>query len=320
MGYNLTQRVGDRLAILRIYCYGLCMGTADALPGVSGGTIALLLGFYSRLITAVTAFTPGRLLDILRGYDPDRRVRAREALLELDLPFLLPLGVGVFTAIAIVGSVVTSLATSHPLALFGFFIGLIAASAVVLFRSLPFSTAEHVLAAGAGTGLALLVASNVLQLPGQGPVRTLLAGAFAVSAMILPGVSGSLILILLGQYVYLMSELHAFLDALHELVSTTGTLQTLVAPGTTVILFVIGGVVGLVTIARVVRASLDRHWTLTMLFLVGLIAGSVPAPLHEIADTHAWSPTVIFLTVVWAALGALALFVLDELAGGFDPE
>ncbi|RQG97979.1 DUF368 domain-containing protein [Natrarchaeobius chitinivorans] len=320
MGYNLAQWTADRLEMVRIYGYGLCMGTADALPGVSGGTVALLLGFYGRLIAAITALTPGRVGAVFRGYDPDRRDGAREALLEMDLGFLLPLGVGMVTAVALIAGTVTALAESHPVALYGFFTGLIAASAIVLFRSLEFSSREHLLAAGTGTALALLVASNVIQLPGSGPGLILLSGALAISAMILPGVSGALILILIGQYRFLSAELTAFLEALRRLVSGGGTIDAALEPGTTVVLFVVGGFVGLLTIARVVRRALKRRRDLTLLFLVGLIAGSTPAPLYNIAESHVWTADVIGLTAAWAVVGAVVLFALDLLAGGFDPE
>ncbi|SDQ37422.1 DUF368 domain-containing protein [Natronobacterium texcoconense] len=320
MGYNLDGRVVDRLELLKVYTYGLCMGTADALPGVSGGTVALLLGFYGRLIAAITSLTPRRGLDVLRGYDPDRRTRAREALLEMDLQFLLPLGVGMVTAVALIAGAVSALAESNPIALFGFFTGLIAASAVVLFRSLPFRSLQHALAASAGTVLALLVASGVVELPGSGALLIFLSGALAISAMILPGISGALILILLGQYVFLSDQLTAFLGSLGALVSGNGTLEGVIGPGTTVVLFVTGGFLGLVTIARIVRRALDYRRELTLLFLVGLIAGSVPAPLHNVGEVYAWTTDIVLLTGGWAIVGAVALFGLDALAGGFDPE
>ncbi|NUB89939.1 DUF368 domain-containing protein [Haloterrigena sp. SYSU A121-1] len=318
MEYERTDVV-DRVELLRAYAYGLCMGAADALPGVSGGTVALLLGFYGRLIAAVTAFTPGRALTVLRGYRPERRSKARDALLELDLQFLLPLGVGMVTAVVFIADIVSSLASSHPVALFGFFTGLIAASAVALYRSLEISSPSHVVAGLAGAGLALLVAADIVQLPGSGGVVIFLAGAVAISAMILPGISGSLILILLGQYVFLSGELSAFVRAVADLVGG-GSLAAVVDPGTTVALFVAGGIVGLVTIARLVRAALARHRSVTLIFLVSLIAGSVPAPLHNIGETHAWTAETMGLTAAWAALGAVVLFGLEYLVGGFDPE
>ncbi|PCR91643.1 DUF368 domain-containing protein [Natrinema ejinorense] len=319
MEYERSDVVVDRLELLRAYGYGLCMGTADALPGVSGGTVALLLGFYGRLIAAVTAFTPHRAIAILRGYRPDRRPRAREAILKLDLGFLVPLGVGMVTAVVLIADVVSSLAETHPIAIFGFFTGLIAASAITLGRSLEFASPTHVGAGAVGTTLALLVAADVVGLPGGGPVVIFLAGAVAISAMILPGISGSLILILLGQYVFLSGELSAFVRAGADLLAG-GSLGAVVDPGTTVALFVAGGFVGLVTIARVVRAALARNRGVTLVFLVSLIAGSVPAPLHNIAEAHAWTTETIALTAAWAAVGAIALFALEHLVGGFDPE
>ncbi|WP_222915881.1 DUF368 domain-containing protein [Natrinema sp. SYSU A 869] len=319
MEYEQPEVADDRIELLRAYGYGLCMGAADALPGVSGGTVALLLGFYGRLIAAVTALTPRRAIAVLRAYRPERRARAREALLEMDLQFLVPLGVGMVTSVVLIAEIVSSLAESHPIAVFGFFTGLIAASAITLGRSLEFSSPAHVGAAVVGATLALLVAADIVQLPGGGPVVIVVAGAIAVSAMILPGISGSLILILLGQYIFLSDELSEFVRAGADLLGG-GSLAAVVDPGTTVVLFVAGGVVGLVTIARVVRAALARNRELTLVFLVSLIAGSVPAPLHNIAEEHAWTTETIALTAAWAAVGAVALFALEYLVGGFDPE
>ncbi|WP_254532029.1 DUF368 domain-containing protein [Natrinema gelatinilyticum] len=319
MEYERPDVVMDRLELLRAYVYGLCMGTADALPGVSGGTVALLLGFYGRLIVAVTALTPRRAVTVFRGYDPDRRARAREALLEMDLQFLVPLGVGMATAVVLIAGAVSSLAESHPVALFGFFTGLIASSAITLGRSLRIASPTHVAAAVTGAGLALLVSANLVGLPGSGPVVIAIAGAIAVSAMILPGISGSLILILLGQYVFLSNELSSFVGALGDLL-VGGSLAAVTDPGTTVVLFLAGGVVGLFSIARVVRTALTRHREVTLVFLVSLIAGSVPAPLHNISETHAWTTETIALTAAWAVFGAIALFGLEYLVGGFNPE
>ncbi|USZ71535.1 DUF368 domain-containing protein [Natronosalvus halobius] len=319
MGYSVDERLVERLSMFRIYAYGLCMGTADALPGVSGGTIALLLGFYGRLIAAITSITPSRIWTVLNGVRPGNRNSAREALLEMDVGFLLPLGIGAVTAVALIASAVASLAESHPVALFGFFTGLIGASAIVLYRELRVRTRTDVLAAIAGASLALLIAANVLELPGSGAITIVFAGALAISAMILPGVSGSLILILLGQYVFLSGELSAFLSGIAGLVGG-GSLEAVIAPGTTVVLFVAGGLVGLLSVARIVRAALDRHRNTTLLFLVSLIAGSTPAPLHNIGETHTWTADTIVLAAVWTLVGALALFALDRLVGGFDPE
>ncbi|MCU4752591.1 DUF368 domain-containing protein [Halobacteria archaeon AArc-curdl1] len=319
MGYEHDTRVLEGLALLRVYGYGLCMGTADALPGVSGGTVALLLGFYGRLLAAITALTPARVGAVFRGVKPAYRKTARESLLEMDLRFLLPLGAGMVTAVAVIASAVSALASSHPVALASFFSGLIGASAIVLYRSVSIATRGAVLAMVAGISLALLVGANVIQFPVTGLWMVFVAGVVAISAMILPGISGSLLLILLGQYVYLSGELSAFLSGLAALPSG-GSLETLVSPGTTVIVFMTGGVVGLLTVARVVRRALDWQRNLTLVFLVSLIAGSTPAPLINIVEGQAWSTEAILIGTGWLVVGAGVLFGLNALAGGFDPE
>ncbi|MFP8891221.1 DUF368 domain-containing protein [Natrialbaceae archaeon A-CW2] len=319
MGYEHDTRVLEGLALLRVYGYGLCMGTADALPGVSGGTVALLLGFYGRLLSAITALTPARMGAVLRGVQPTYRSTARESLLEMDLRFLLPLGAGMVTAVAIIASAVTAIANSHPLALASFFSGLIGASAVVLYRSVSIATRVEVLAMVSAISFALLVGANVIQFPATGLWMVFVAGIVAISAMILPGISGSLFLILLGQYVYLSGELSAFLSGLAALTSG-GSLEALVGPGTTVVVFIAGGVVGLLTVARVVRRALDWRRNLTLVFLVSLIAGSTPAPMFTIAEDQAWSTEAFLVATGWLVVGAGVLFGLNVLAGGFDPE
>ncbi len=320
MSQRFRHRVDSSRALLLTYGYGLCMGAADALPGVSGGTVALLFGFYSRLIGAITAITPQRVLTILGGYDPAKRSAAQSALDELDLAFLLPLGVGMVTAVALIAGAVSTLAETHPIALFGFFTGLIAASAIVLFRTLSVEQPSHGLAATGGITLALLVSANVFELPASGLTAIFIAGTLAISAMILPGISGALILILLGQYVTLSAELSRFLSATGNALLGEGPVAATTDPGTTVIVFVLGGLVGLLTIARAVKHALDIARQPTLLFLVGLIAGSIPAPLHNIGDAHAWTGEVLALTAGWAVVGALSLVALDRLAGGFEPD
>lgn len=126
----------SRFSVLRIYVYGLCPGTTDALPGVSGGTIALLLGIYTRLIDAMTSLTPARLLTVIQGYNHASREEAKHALDEMDLYTLVTLGLGMVTAVVVLAHLVTYLHRSFSVPLSGFFTGLIAASALVLYREL----------------------------------------------------------------------------------------------------------------------------------------------------------------------------------------
>ena len=93
--------------LLSIYLKGMFMGASDAVPGVSGGTIALITGIYDRLISAIAAADPRVLVDLLRPHDAESRSRVAEMLVEMDLPFLLTLGAGIATAIVTVARVVS---------------------------------------------------------------------------------------------------------------------------------------------------------------------------------------------------------------------
>lgn len=315
---RLERTVFGPAAALKTFGYGLCMGVADALPGVSGGTVALLLGYYGRLIAAITAFTPARVWRVLSGWRWRSRSRARQALYELDVPFLLLLGTGAVMAVALVAGLVSVLAETRPVPLYGFFTGLIAASALVLYRDLELRSMGDVVTAAAGVGLALLVASGVIQLPGSGRTLVFLSGVLAISAMILPGISGSLILILLGQYVFMSGELTDFIAEVGRFVGGQGSWEAMRGPAISVTLFIAGGLVGLISVARVVRLALDRRPELTLVFLVSLIVGSIPAPLTNIGALMPWTSGVVVQAGLWVGIGALVLLAFDRLAGGFS--
>ncbi|OYR80747.1 DUF368 domain-containing protein, partial [Halorubrum sp. E3] len=130
-----------------LYLKGVAMGSADAVPGVSGGTIALIVGIYERLIAAVTAIDPARVRRVLAGVRPGSRADARAAFREVDGAFLLVLGAGIGTAVVTVLSGVNHLLSTRPVATYGFFFGLIAASAAVLLGDVDLSTLRRKTAA-----------------------------------------------------------------------------------------------------------------------------------------------------------------------------
>src|SRR6056297_3282586 len=200
---------------LSIYLKGLFMGAADAVPGVSGGTIALITGIYERLVGAIAAFDPSVLADLPRAYDPDARGRIAGMLREMDVAFLLVLGAGIVTAVVAVTGLIETALEVEPGLVFAFFGGLIAASAVVLWSEVGLDTRGEVAAAVVGFAVAFLVAGVSAEggLPHATPLL-FVAGAFAICAMILPGVSGSFLLVLLGQHEFMVDQLQGFIDAL----------------------------------------------------------------------------------------------------------
>jgi putative membrane protein len=314
-----TRPSGSGASWLVVYLKGLCMGAADAVPGVSGGTIALVTGIYERLIAAITAVSPARIRAVLLGFLPGRRDDAAAALRAVDAGFLLVLGAGILTAIVTITRVVHAGIQTAPVLTFGFFFGLIAASAWVLFSEVAVDTPPRAAAAVAGFAFAFVVSGRAAATLGDGLPVVVAVGAIAVSAMILPGISGSLLLIILGQYEYMTGTLSAFVDALLALV-TGGPIEPIWDHGVVVVAFVSGAVIGLFTVAHAVRAALERARTATLAFLVALIVGALRAPVVRTGDQlvelgRAWTPTAIATFAAAAVVGAALVVLLDYYTG-----
>ncbi len=305
----------------RTFAIGICMGSADAVPGVSGGTIALIAGIYGRLIAMINAITPDRIVTFLRSLTPlDGGFDFRGALRifdEIDGWFGLALVAGVGTAVVLVTRAVHVLNKTYPTLLFGFFFGLIAASAVVLLRELTVDSAFQVAAGIVGFTIAFLLSGPVAFLESGGLVVVFVAGAVAVSAMILPGISGSLLLVILGQYTFMSDTLSRFIDGLIAAV-TGGSTASLVDDAVLVTTFMAGGLVGLFSVSRVVRRALDRNRRATMTFLVALVVGALRAPIQEVRSEAGFSTEVLVAFAAAAVAGSVFLLALDWYAVDLD--
>lgn len=313
----------------KTFVVGLFMGTADGVPGVSGGTIALIAGVYERLIAAITAITPDRVLAGVVALTPLNGGisldRATTVLDKVDGWFLLTLVAGVATAVVLVGQVVEWADKRYPVLMFGLFFGLIGASAVILLREVAIQTIAEAVAAIAGAVVAFVTSGySEALLSGDGSVVIFIAGAVAVSAMILPGLSGWLLLVILGQYTHMYARLGAFVDAIGALFSG-GSFTRVIAPGVDVVTFVVGGLVGLLTIARLIRKALKISRDVTFAFLVALVLGALRAPISTLSDASeypsvVWNRPTIEAFVAVALVGAIVVFVLDWYAVDIDLE
>jgi len=256
------------------------MGAADAVPGVSGGTVALLTGIYERLIAAITAITITRVHRLVReARDGDRRTVMR-TLREMDVWFLLVLGTGIVTAVVTVLRLISWLLAVSPVEVYGFFFGLIGASAVVLSRDVSVTTRGERAAAVAGFLLAFVgsgYAATGLQT--SLPV-VFVAGIVAISAMVLPGMSGSLLLLVLGQYEYLSTALSRFTDAVLAALQGGGV-AGVYQSGVPVVTFLLGAGIGLLSVAHAVRTAFERNREVTVAFLVSLVVGALRAPVEQ---------------------------------------
>lgn len=225
------------------------MGAADIVPGVSGGTIAFITGIYDRLLASIRAFDLDCLRRVFRG-------DLRGAWKHVDGGFLLALLAGIGTSIVSLARVISWLLDHHPVPLWAFFFGLILASALTLIRHVRGWTAGRALALLLGAGAACYLGlSPVVGLDG-GMTGVFLSGFVAICAMILPGISGSFILVLLGMYGTVLAALKA-LDIVFLLV------------------FALGAGCGLICFSRLLHWLLQRYHEATMALLTGFLTGSL---------------------------------------------
>jgi putative membrane protein len=295
-------------AWLVVYLKGACMGAADTVPGVSGGTIAVIVGVYERLITALTSLDPTAVRHLAGLHTREGRSELARDLVRMDVSFLLLLGAGVLSAAATMATVMHHAITAYQVPTNAFFFGLIAASAVVLYRYIDAGTSRRVAVGAVGFAFAFAVTDPNLNgsLPSTLPVL-FVAGAVAISAMVLPGVSGAFLLYMLGQY----REVSGMPSKLVTR-ALAGDSAAFVETLTSFAAFLVGAVVGVFTVAYAVRAALDRYREATLTFLVSLMVGALRLPATKVI-TNVEGPSVGTVLLVGAPLvaGAFAVFALD---------
>jgi putative membrane protein len=289
---------------LLTYLKGIAMGAADVVPGVSGGTIAYLTGIYQRLLDAIHA-AGGSMWVALRR---DGIAAAWKA---VDGWFVLALLGGIATSVVSLSKLVLWGLESHPLIVWSFFLGLILASLRMLARDLKGSWMALVV----GTALGFLLSSMPAGRAELTPIFTFFAGFLAICAMILPGISGSFILVLLGAY-------EPVLESIHE-----RDLATIAVFGT-------GAVLGLLTFGRLLRWLFQRFERVTVALMTGFIAGSLTKVWPFRGTREGWelpiSPSAwqreTGLDIPWfgiiaaVALGAVLVLGLDAWAQSRQPK
>lgn len=231
------------------YLKGMAMGAADIVPGVSGGSIALIAGIYQQLLDSINAFNLDNLL-LLKSF------QIKELYVRVNGSFLLSLVLGILTSILALSRVITYLMEEHPIPLWSFFSGLILVSAFLILKETKKWNFVIVISIAIGTALAWWVTNLPPTTTPEAPWFTFVAGAIAICAMILPGISGSFILLILGQY-------ERILQAVLE------------KDIFTLALFATGCLVGILSFSRVVAFLLRRFHAATIGLLSGFMLGSV---------------------------------------------
>jgi len=225
------------------------MGAADIVPGVSGGTMAFITGIYDELIDSIRAFDLECLRRVLK-------LDIAGAWRHVNGNFLLALVLGIATSIFSLARLISWVLENHPVPLWAFFFGLILASALVLLREVQKWNPARLLCLVVGVGVALFIALAPGAQLDIGLAGVFLSGFLAICAMILPGISGSFILVLLGMYSVVLGAIKS-LDLLFILV------------------FVVGAGCGLLCFSRLLHWLLHRFHQATMALLTGFLFGSL---------------------------------------------
>lgn len=233
---------------LLLYAKGIAMGAADVVPGVSGGTIAFISGIYEELLRSISSL-PAAFLFLVRG-------RVREAWQTANLNFLLVLVLGILTSVVTLARAITYLLETHPIPVWSFFFGLVLVSSHLVARTIKQWGVSRWLMFVIGAAFAYWITVAVPIQWGTDSLSIFFAGAIAICAMILPGISGSFILLLLGLYPFIIGAVKN-LDI--------GVLG----------FFACGCALGIVSFAGLLRWMLSRWHDLVLAFLTGLMLGSL---------------------------------------------
>ena len=241
-------------AIALNYLRGLVMGTADIIPGVSGGTVALVVGIYERLVSSVRAGSSA-VVALLR-FD---MLKVRQLLRQVHWDLLLPLGAGIGTAIVIGARYIPGLMETYPVQTQALFFGLILGALVVPWRQIHRRMPIHtVIAIVAAIATFVLVGLPPREVAEPSLMVVFVAAAVAICAMILPGISGSYLLLIMGMYAPTLRALNSR-DLFY------------------IAVFCLGAAIGLGLFSRLLEHLLTRHHDVTMAVLVGMMAGSLRA-------------------------------------------
>lgn len=271
---------------------GMGMGAADVVPGVSGGTIAFIVGIYEELINSIKGINASTLKLLFTG-------KIAAFWKEANINFLLSIIAGISISIFSLAKIITYLLVYHPILVWSFFFGLVLASTWFVSKDIKRWDWKSVVSLLAGVGIAFYI---TVATPAETPTNLpfiFLCGATAICAMILPGISGSFILVLLGKYFYIMEAV-----------------KTLNIP--IILVFVAGATVGITSFSRLLSFALRRFHDITISMLTGFMLGSLNKvwPWKETVETYIDSNGVTKPLVetniapnqlVWEAVGLMAL-------------
>ncbi len=262
-----------------IFLKGFAMGFVDIIPGVSGGTIALITGIYQRIIDGISSIDVKMPLYFIKDFR-----KFKKSFFDIDFNLFIPLLSGILLAILLMAHIMSFLLEKHNVITNSFFLGLILASALILILKLRSFNFYNLVTFLAGFILAYLISTSKTILLGHSYLITFFSGIVAICAMILPGISGSFVLYLMNQYKFMLEAVKNY-DIL------------------TLILFALGALIGIIGFSKLLRIVLKRYHTETLYFLIGLMLGALALPWGVISKNMA-------IPLIYKFISATAGFIL----------
>ncbi|MEO9804574.1 MAG: DUF368 domain-containing protein [Reichenbachiella sp.] len=296
-----------------LFLKGIGMGSADVVPGVSGGTIAFITGIYEELLSSINSFD-AKAFRLLFSF------KIKEFWIKVNGSFLLPLVAGILLSAMTLAKIITFLLDKHPIQIWSFFFGLIIISSISVAKEINKWNFYTFISGLCGIAIAYVI---TMVTPSTTPNElwfVFISGAVAICAMILPGISGSFILLILGKYAYIMSALK--------------NLDT-----TIIAVFASGCVIGLFTFSRLISWFLQKFHNYAIALLAGFMIGSlnkiwpwkkaelfrfnshgeqVPTFERNLLPTDYYAETghspMIIQAILFMALGFMMVVIMEKIA------
>ena len=282
------MEIRNTVDYIKLFFKGVFMGIADAIPGVSGGTIALLLGIYEELISTISGINFSLITKLKNnGF--------KSFWESLNGNFLITLVLGIGISLILFVKISANLLTSHPLYVWSFFLGLILATVYVIYKLIESWNLVNIISTLLMIAFSIILTSDSLNISDDTNLfYILICGIIASSAMILPGISGSLILVILGVYKILVEALDN-LDV--KIISS----------------FLVGAVIGVISFSKILKWLFKNYKSLAYSIMLGLVIGSIEKiwPWNKSFSAEL-SNIDLFVSISLVILGFIIVFLLEK--------
>ena len=275
----------ELLNSILIFLRGLFMGSVELIPGVSSGTIALITGIYERLIHSISKIKFSFVKPLFKGDFSGFRTKFLE---EIDFQLFVPLLLGIAVAVLTLSKIIEFLLDYYTAYTFAFFLGLILASAYILYTHLGKVSPKLIVISILGFVFAFIfVGLNPIAANHSLPI-IFFSGMIAICAMMLPGISGAFVLLLLGQYRYMLNALN-----------TLNLIE--------IITFCLGALIGVLGFSRLLNHLLKHYKEVTLSFLIGVMLGTLRTPYSEVVNNI--DGTIVTEIVICSVLAIVGFWV-----------